>query len=151
MPTKTSLEKEEMKRNYPSLISKLVLNTLGMFTTIAQGAIVLPPQGPISFYTQQLNYIERVSAFRDRTTNLIYLLAVSITQAGLDTLTLSHAKKDDEWPPFIQAMLKEIKDHKEADHWEIFLYSRVTSTPAQAVWAFTIKRSPIGEVMKHKS
>ena len=61
--------------------------------------------------------------------------------------------KQEDKNDFIQAMLKEIKDHEDRGHWH--LYERSKIPPGHktilAIWSFKRKRFPDGRINKHKS
>ena len=50
-------------------------------------------------------------------------------------------------------MVKEVIDHEDRDHWEIFERSKIPagSKTILSVWAFKIKRFPDGRINKNKS
>ncbi len=54
---------------------------------------------------------------------------------------------------FVEAMQKEVADHKSRDQWTIVPCSTVPNTakPIQAIWSFKQKRRPDGTLFKHKA
>ena len=55
--------------------------------------------------------------------------------------------------PFVKAMIKEITDHEERDHWMLMkrLEMPKGAKTILSIWAFKIKRLPDGTVTKHKA
>jgi hypothetical protein len=67
--------------------------------------------------------------------------------------TYTKALQQPDADKFIEAMGKEVNDHKTRDHWDIV---RRSSIPAgvktiQAIWSFKRKRYPDGTLNKHKA
>jgi hypothetical protein len=53
---------------------------------------------------------------------------------------------------FIQAMVKELKDHHDNKHWKLVPRSAIGDAKTiKAIWAFKRKRRPDGSLMKHKA
>ena len=54
---------------------------------------------------------------------------------------------------FVVAMMKEIEDHEERDHWMLFKRADMPKDAKTilSVWAFKIKRLPDGTITKHKA
>lgn len=95
----------------------------------------------------------------DVTINETSPFAFSTTLADNDTLNLTQARKADDWPLFIEAMIKEMTGHeKENDPHSILtrvrdmkLINGVRPIPVNAVWAFKHKRDPLGNITKYKA
>ena len=74
------------------------------------------------------------------------------TIQGNEVYTLSEARKQEDWPSFCDAMLKEIDDHTRRQHWVIRKRSEIGRVPIiQAVWSFKRKRRPDSTLIKHKA
>eukprot|EP00956_Cyclotella_meneghiniana_P038372 scaffold153203_cov19-Cyclotella_meneghiniana.AAC.2 len=54
---------------------------------------------------------------------------------------------------FMEAMMKEVKDHEEREHWDLVLSSTVpkSAKTIKAIWSFKRKRFPDGTLNKHKA
>lgn len=76
---------------------------------------------------------------------------MAATQADQDTFTLQGAKKQKDWASFVQAMVKEVTDHEKDEHWELVPILQCKGKPVPVVWSFRRKRTPTGEVIKHKA
>ncbi len=100
----------------------------------------------------------------DGTINEVHPLvqAFAATTSGMgdpDTLHLGDALKQPDWPMFRKAMDKEVNDFNTREHWKLVpatiideLKSKDTKFDIiQAVWSFKRKRTPSGELIKHKS
>ena len=70
-----------------------------------------------------------------------------------DTYALSEMLKQDDVNDFVRAMVKEVQDHEERDHWGLFLRSDMPprAKTILAIWSFKWKSFPDGRVMKHKA
>ena len=70
-----------------------------------------------------------------------------------DTYTLSEMLKQKDVSNFAQAMVKEVPDHENRDHWELFLRSDMPEGAKiiLAIWSFKQKRFPDERVMQQKA
>ena len=61
--------------------------------------------------------------------------------------------KQDDKLAFVNAMEKEISDHKKGGHWSIVHRDTLPNKarPIKAIWSFKQKRKPYGELLKHKT
>ena len=61
--------------------------------------------------------------------------------------------KQDEKLDFVDAMEKEISDHKKGGHWSIVHRNTLPNKvrPIKAIWSFKRIRKPDGELLKHKA
>lgn len=61
--------------------------------------------------------------------------------------------KQEDKNEFIQAMMKEVTDHESRNHWTVLPRSEIPNgvKTILAVWSFKRKRSPDGQVLKHKA
>ena len=66
---------------------------------------------------RELSIIERINSLGNNTLNYLHPLALLSTRGDPDTLTLSEARKAEDWPKFVEAMLKEVEDHEDGQHW----------------------------------
>ena len=76
--------------------------------------------------------------------------ATSVTN---DVYTLKQTLKLDDIKGFVVAMLKEVEDHEQRDHWAVVERSSMPKGAKSilSVWAFKRKRLPDGTVLKHKA
>ena len=148
----------------PHPVSRLNLFTLLGFVTTAitmgtMSAIPYAYKGAHSLVLNTLRYQERVFSLDDSTLSFASPLSFATTLVDSDTLTLSQAKKDPDWPKFVEAMQKEMAGHEMEDdpHWDIIsvkdmkLVNGVRPIPVNAVWAFKRKRDPLGTIIKWKA
>ena len=69
-----------------------------------------------------------------------------------EAYSLSQARKQEDWPDFCRAMLKEIEDHTARGHWILVKKSEIGVAPIiRSVWSFKRKRKPDGTLIKHKA
>ena len=102
-----------------------------------------------------------ITDFADGTINHIHPLihAFAATKGDPDTMHLSEARRQPDWHKFKQGMNKEVNDFTERQHWELVPATVIDELKAkgikfdiiQAVWSFKRKRTPSGELIKHKS
>ena len=72
---------------------------------------------------------------------------------------LSEARKQPDWDKFKEAMAKEVEDFTVREHWKLVSVTVIDELKAkgikfdiiQSVWSFKRKRTPTGELIKHKS
>ena len=67
--------------------------------------------------------------------------------------TFRNAMKQEDKMSFVDAMEKEILDHKNGEHWSIVHHNTLPNKarPIKAIWSFKRKRNPDGELLKHKA
>ena len=90
---------------------------------------------------------------------LVHAFASTAATGDPDTMHLSEARKQPDWPKFREAMDKEVADFTKREHWELVPATIVDELKAKgvkfdvisAVWSFKRKRTPTGELIKHKS
>ena len=84
-----------------------------------------------------------------------HALASSVNNGDPDTMHYGDAKKQPDWADFQKARIKEVNDFNERGHWELVLKSQIDfSRPhdiISAIWSFKRKRTPSGELIKHKA
>ena len=70
-----------------------------------------------------------------------------------DTMTLEEALRQPDRDDFLKAMEKELKDHIERKHWRVVPISKIPHgrVPIPMVWSMKRKKSPAGEIIKHKA
>jgi hypothetical protein len=102
-------------------------------------------------------YMEHLESLPDSTFNKIASqhFAYASTKGDPDTLYLSEAKRQIDWPEFQKAMSKEVNDFNEREHWEPFERAGLAQIKSydivQAIWSFKRKRRPTGELLKYKA
>jgi hypothetical protein len=149
------------KRKSPGPASKLnLITTVGMlamacYTATANKLGDVMPTPPKQ--ERELSLIERINSMGDNTLNYMHPLALLSARGDPDTLTLSEARKADDWPKFVEAMLKEVEDHESGQHWEITAQENIKRDVngrqhklVMAVWAFKHKRNPFGQSTNYK-
>ncbi len=96
---------------------------------------------------------EEFNEHYDGTTNQINFLSFSTDTSFNEVFTYKEAMNQEDTHLFVQAMQKEVADHKSRDHWTIVPCSTVpkTAKQIQAIWSFKCKRRPDGTLVKHKA
>ena len=102
--------------------------------------------------------------FLTKTIDMAYAFAVKVThvyasaatQADPDTMTLKQAMQEPDTDKFLEAMIKEIKDHVQCKHWKLVTNEQMRATghtgrPIMGVWLMKHKRNPVGEIIKYKA
>ncbi len=93
----------------------------------------------------------------DKTINDLhpFAFASSASKGDPDVMHLQDARKQEDWPQFKEAMSKEVEDFNKRKHWRLVKKSSIDKSKpydiVNAVWSFKRKRSPIGELLKHKA
>ncbi len=106
-----------------------------------------------AFFTR----FERHGNLSDRTINDLHPLAFasSASKGDPDVMHLQDARKQPDWPQFKEAMSKEVEDFNQREHWRLVKRSSIDESKpydiVNAVWSFKRKRSPTGELLKHKA
>ena len=67
--------------------------------------------------------------------------------------TFRNAMKQEDRMSFVDAMEKEITNHKSGEHWSIVHCNTLPNKarPIKAIWSFKHKRKPDGKLLKHKA
>ena len=136
-----------------------LMTTLGFLTTMCIAGITSAFTGAHSLVCNTIAYQERIFSLDDATINETSPFAFSTTLADNSTLKLHEARKADDWPQFVEAMVKEIAGHENEDdpHWilthvnDMKLVNGVRPKSVNAVWAFKHKRNPLGNITKYKA
>ena len=111
------------------------------------------PMHYTAFFSAAALKCEEVSVLFDGTLNKVHEFVFAANQQQNETYTFKDAMLQDDASDFIKAMLKEISDHESNSHWTMM---RRSSLPRNAktilsIWSFKRKRSPAGELLKHKA
>lgn len=145
----------EKARSNPGILKTLGLLAIGTF--VAATTITADYIEPLSSMAKANAFYERIHSLSDNTLNSWNPIALATTIADQDTLTLSDARKQPDWPEFVCAMQKEWDAHISAGNFSVIPKSSmnkingVTPVPIMAVWAFKRKRNPLGEITKYKA
>ena len=76
----------------------------------------------------------------------------SVAKEANESYTFKEMLQQDDRNQFVEAMTKEIGDHKKRKHWEIVPISQIPQgiKPIMEIWSFKRKRYPNGILNKHK-
>ena len=74
-------------------------------------------------------------------------------QDNNDVYTFGDMLKQDDRADFIEAMVKEVKDHEKRKHWERVPRSEIPlgTKTIMSIWSFKRKRLPFGMILKYKA
>ena len=108
---------------------------------------------PASYAQRVVLQAERLNIMYDGTINSVHHAFASMSGSDNGVYTLKDVFKQDDIADFVSAMLSEVKDHEDREHWSMIQRSQM---PAGAktilsIWSFKRKRFPDGRVMKHKA
>ena len=108
---------------------------------------------PKAMITRVYFYAYNINSLIDGTINKVKHIALMAESATNDKYTLTEMFKQEDVREFVQAMVKEVCDHKDREHWELFgrKFMPAGSKTIMAVWSFKKKRYPDGRVLKHKT
>ena len=101
---------------------------------------------PKAFISRVMCYTQNTSALFDSTLNDISHFCFNTDASSNDTFTLTEMLKQKDISEFVKAMMKEVADHEDREHWEMFLRSKMPEgcKTILAVWSFKRKRYPDG-------
>ena len=111
------------------------------------------PMHYTAFFSAAALKCEEVSVLFDGTLNKVHEFAFAANQQQNETYTFKDAMLQDDASDFIKAMIKEISDHESNNHWTMMSRSSMPSNAKTilSIWSFKRKRSPAGELLKHKA
>ena len=100
-----------------------------------------------------VTHLENIKTLFDGSVNEAHFYAYNAVASTNDVYTLKQMLKHKDVKEFVSAMLKEIKDHEDRDHWIIYKRSDMPkgSKTILSVWAFKVKRLPDGRIIKYKA
>ena len=79
----------------------------------------------------------------DSSYNFTHLLSLAVRSGSNVTFHFHDAMKQPDRNEFIKAMVKELKDHHDNNHWELVHRSTIgNAKTVKAIWSFKRKRRP---------
>jgi len=160
----SGLRRSSRNRNkvssYFSLVDTTQLNPKAMFSKCRQHLLdtirlddKCAPIHYTAFFTAAANKCEEVNRLFDGTINKVFEFVFAANQQQNETYTFKDAMLQDDSDAFIKAMVKEISDHEENNHWTMIPRSDMPTSAKTilSIWSFKRKRSPAGELLKHKA
>jgi hypothetical protein len=106
----------------------------------------------LTYQDRLMNYERMVELNVDGTFNYEHPLAFVTKTGANDTYHFHQAMQEEDRDDFIQAMIKEIGDHENNNHWVLVPRSAIGDAPTvKAIWSFKRKRRPDGSLLKHKA
>ena len=138
------------KKNIPSSSIKSVLFTMVCLVLTGTSPTVFVPK---TLYSKVVYHTQEINNHFDGTLNYINPLAYVTETSDNETYTFRDMLCQEDKNEFIMAMIKEIKDHEDRDHWHLFPRAQIPQghKTILAIWSFKRKRFPDGRVMKHKA
>lgn len=136
-------------------VSRRMAQLGGLFalftTTMHMPSHPLPPNS--SFTAKLVNRFHECNELFDGTLNHIHNYAFATEIASNEVFTFTQAMRQEDRGEFIKAMMKEVQDHEEREHWALVLRSTIPKgvKTIQAIWSFKRKRFPDGTLNKHKA
>ena len=88
-----------------------------------------------------MHYQEAVQLNVDGSTNYLHPLSLITKNNNNDTFYFHQAMEQDDYDDFIQAMIKNLEDHRVNKHWKLVKHSGIGDAPTiKAIWSFKRKR-----------
>ena len=108
---------------------------------------------PYSACVSSIDYFHCLNTHFDGTLNDVSAFSLATINDTNDAYTFSEMLRQDDVPEFVHAMIKEINDHKDRDHWDLINWDEISpgTKTILAIWSFKHKRKPDGEMVKWKS
>jgi hypothetical protein len=106
-----------------------------------------------SFTALLLCRIDEANEHCDGTLNEFHFVFLLTDTSSNEVFTYHPAQKQDDWIQFVEAMEKEVEDHKGRGHWILVPRSTIPSgnKPIKAIWSFKRKRFPDDRLIKDKA
>jgi hypothetical protein len=105
-----------------------------------------------SYEERMHNYDRMVELNVDGSINYEHPLSYVAKTGQNDVFHFHQAMREPDRDDFIQAMVKEIKDHEDNGHWMYVKRETIGKAPTvKAIWSFKRKRRPDGSLLKHKA
>lgn len=149
-PSRAARESSDPRvRRMFSLFTACVAYASCLTSTIATD----PSLRPKSIIQRIALHTELVNTHFDGTINQLHHAVLSTVAGDNDTYTLKEMLQQDDKNEFIKAMLKEVVDHENRDHWTVMERSAKPKEMKSilSVWSFKRKRSPDGRILKYKA
>jgi len=91
-----------------------------------------------SFIVLLLCRIDKANEHCDGTLNEYHFVSLLTNTSSNEVFTYHQAQKQDDWIQFVEAMEKEVEDHKGRGHWILVPRSTIPSgnKPIKAIWSF---------------
>ena len=99
------------------------------------------PENP-SITSKFINKFHECNELFDGTINQIHNFALATDLSNNEVFTFTQAMRQDDRAQFVDAMMKEVRDHEEREHWDLVLRSTIPKgvRTIQAIWSFKRKR-----------
>ena len=128
---------------------------LGLITSqfVTESTFEVNENKQIYFFKAQLDQSSDDETLFDGTSNSFQPLAFQADQSNDDSLHYGRAMKAEDTKDFKVSMRKEVNDSYEADVYDVIPLSEKPKDRKliKFIWSFRQKRSPIGELIKHKA
>jgi hypothetical protein len=106
----------------------------------------------ITYQSKLMHYDEAVELNVDGSINYSHPFSFATTTANNECYHFHQAMQEDDREQFIDAMIKELEDHRKNNHWTLVLRKDIGDAPTiKAIWSFKRKRRPDGSLLKHKA
>ena len=124
-----------------------------MFGLVTQDDGQVLQSNKVNKFMVMLTHCGNMKTLFDATINECNAVIFNVLTTNNDVYTLRQMLKLPDIKEFVIAMQKEIQDHQDRDHWELFLRKNLPkgAKTILSVWAFKVKRSPDGRILKHKA
>lgn len=108
---------------------------------------------PVTIFQASVNAYHRANLLVDSTINSLNPFAFTTLHENNEVFTFKEAMNQTDSSEFVKAMVKEVQDHEERSHWTLLPRSEMPKGKKTilSIWSFKRKRSPSGELLKHKA
>jgi hypothetical protein len=106
----------------------------------------------MSHQAKLMHYDQAVELNVDGSINHTHPFSFATTTANNEVYHFHQAMQEDDREKFIEAMLKELEDHRVNEHWVLVPRKDIGDSPTiKAIWSFKRKRRPDGSLLKYKA
>ncbi len=105
-----------------------------------------------STFSKAIDSYHCVNLLYDGTINCFSTMAQASVSSN-EMFTYKQAMREKDYHDFVKAMVKEVDDHKNGNHWSIMLHCNMPkdTKTIMSIWSFKRKRYPDGTLNKHKA
>ena len=143
--------KESTNSSYRRIFNSFVGFTAVLSTSLMNTATAI--KQPTSTLQRAVHHSNQINTHFDNTLNVVFHAALIVASGDNDTYTLKQMFKQDDKSSFVDAMMKEVKDHESRNHWTVLPRKEMPygTKSILSVWSFKRKRYPDDRILKHKA
>ena len=152
--SKRSQKPSEKGASIRTSAQKKFFNLFSMFCLFTVAALATSATlVPSTMAQKVVLHAEKLTSNFYGTLNSFHHAALMTASGDNDTYTFKNMLQEDDKNEFISAMMKEIKDHEDRNHWNVMLRDDLPkgAKTILAIWSFKRKRFPDGRIQKYKA